>query len=71
MQDYDDEMNVYIPKFDESFICIIIPNKRGDNSVILTNEDCKEFMGKRVSMKWIAEKLKRKWAMKISPTSTV
>ena len=70
MSDYDKDFNVYIPKFTEKFICLIIPNKKGDNSVILTKEDCQEVMGKKVSMQWIADKLKKKWAVTISRTST-
>lgn len=70
MSDYDSDFNVYIPSFSEKYICIVIPNKSGDNGVVLTHEDCREVMGKKVSMKWIAEKLKKKWAMPISPTST-
>lgn len=70
MSDHDEDFNVYIPKFTEKFICLIIPNKKGDNSVVLTKEDCQEVMGKKVSMQWIADKLKKKWAVTISRTST-
>ena len=70
MQDYDKDFNVYIPEFSEKFICLVIPNKYGDNSVVLTREDCEPVMKSRVSMHWIAEKLKRKWEMKISRAST-
>ena len=70
MQDYDQNFDVYIPKFDEKFICLVIPNKEGDNSVVLTRDDCKEVMGSKVSLEWIAQKLRRKWEMKISRTST-
>lgn len=69
MNDYDPDFNVFIPLFTEKYICIIIPNKKGDNSVLLTREDCADVMGGKVSMQWIADKLKKKWAMKISPTS--
>ena len=70
MNDHDDDFNVYIPTFTEKFLCLFIPNKEGDNTVVLTREDCKDVMGKKVSMRWIADKLKKKWAMKISRTST-
>lgn len=69
MNDYDSDFNVFIPSFTEKYICIIIPNKKGDNSVLLTRDDCKGVMGSKVSMQWIAEKLKKKWAMPISPIS--
>jgi len=71
MKDYDKEFNVYIPSFTEQFICITLPNKSGDNSILLSNKDCEHVMGKKVSMLWLSEKLKKKWAMKISPISTV
>lgn len=70
MQDYDPNFDVYIPKFDEKYICLVIPNKTGDNSVLLSKDDCKEVMGSKVSLKWISQKLRRKWEMKISRTST-
>lgn len=70
MNDYDPDFNVFIPSFTEKYICIVLPNKQGDNSVLLTREDCAGVMGTSVSMQWIADKLKKKWAMKISPTST-
>jgi hypothetical protein len=70
MQDYDEDFNVYIPQFTEKYIMLIIPNKKGDNSVLLTKDDCADVMGSKVSMKWIANKLRRKWEMKISRTST-
>ena len=70
MQDYDDDFKVYIPEFTEDFIVIFLPNKKGDNNILLTNEDCKEVMGTKVSMEWIANRIKKKWATKISRTST-
>jgi len=70
MQDYDEDFMVYVPEFTEKFICLTFPNKKGDNSVVLTREDCIPVMKTKVSMKWIAEKLKRKWEMKIYPIST-
>ena len=70
MNDYDSNFNVFIPSFTEKYICIVLPNKKGDNSVLLTREDCMDVMGGSVSMQWIADKLKKKWAMEISPIST-
>jgi len=69
MIDYDIDFKVFIPSFTEKYICIIIPNKKGDNSVLLTRDDCSSVMGSKVSMQWIADKLKKKWEMKISPAS--
>ena len=70
MQDYDEDFQIYIPEFTEKFICLVIPNKKGDNSVVLTREDCEPVMKTKVSMKWNADKLKLKWEMKIYPIST-
>ena len=70
MQDYDEDFDVYIPEFTEKYIMLIIPNKDGDNSVLLTKDDCADVMGSKVSLKWISNKLRRKWEMKVSRTST-
>ena len=70
MRDHDKDMNIFIPKFTEEYLCLYIPNKKGDNAVVLTKEDCEGVMGTKVSMQWIADKLKKKWAMSTSPTST-
>ena len=70
MSDHDKDFKIYIPKFTEQYICVTIPNKKGDNSVLLSREDCEGVMGTRVSMQWIADKLKKKWELKISNRST-
>ncbi len=70
MQDYDEDFEVYIPEFTEKYIMLMIPNKKGDNSVLLTKDDCADVMGGKVSLKWISNKLKRKWEMKVSRIST-
>lgn len=70
MTDHDNNLNIFIPKFTEEFLCLYIPNKKGDNTVVLTREDCKDVMGSKVSMQWIADKLKKKWEMTLSQTST-
>jgi hypothetical protein len=70
VSDYDKEFNVAIPTFTEPFIILFIPNKTGDNCVLLSMDRCSSELGKKVSMQWIADNLSRKWAMKISPTST-
>ena len=36
MQDYDEDFMVYTVT--EKFICLVIPNKKGDNSVVLTRK---------------------------------
>ena len=60
-ENYDKNFSVSIPKFDTDFLLLFIPNKEGDNCVILTKEDTWEKRGNRVDMKWISKKLKRKW----------
>ena len=59
MSDHDKDFKIYIPKFTEQYIC-----------VLLSRKDCEDVMGTRVSMEWIADKLKAKWEMKISNRST-
>lgn len=58
---HDDSFDVMLPAFDNEYLIMFIPNKSGDNCVLMTNNDCTEMMGKKVSMKWIADRIKRKW----------
>jgi len=60
-ENYDKDFTVSIPKFDTDFLLLFIPNKEGDNCVILTRADTWEKRASRVDMTWIAKKLKRKW----------
>ena len=66
-----DGYSVGIPQFDEEFLLLCIANKKGDNCVVLTQEDCKESMGKSVDFKWIAQHLKRKFNVQYSPASNI
>ena len=66
-----DGYSVGIPQFDEDFLLLCIANKKGDNCVVLTKEDCKESMGKSVDFKWIAKHLKRKFNVQYSSTSNI
>jgi len=58
---YDQNMDVYLPSFISQYVIIFIPNKSGDNCVLMTREDCISSQETKVSMKWIAERIKRKW----------
>lgn len=69
-QDHAEDFSLLIPEFNEQYLIMYIPNKKGDNAVLLTREDCLSSMGSRVNMKWIAERIKTKWIMTTSPTST-
>lgn len=60
-ENYDKDFTVSVPKFDTDFLLLFIPNKEGDNCVILTRPDTWEKIGQRVDMVWISKKLKRKW----------
>jgi len=60
-ENYDKDFTVSIPKFDTDFLLLFIPNKEGDNCVILTRADTWEKRANRVDMVWISKKLKRKW----------
>lgn len=66
MEDHDKNFDVFIPEFTEDYIILFIPNKAGDNSIVLTLEDCLSEMGNKVSMEWLAKRIKRKWAMEYS-----
>lgn len=68
--EYDEVYDIDLPEFNEQFLILLIPNKPGDNTVVLSREDCKEKMGKKVSMAWVATRIKRKWTMNLSRTST-
>lgn len=60
-ENYDKDFTVSIPKFGTDFLIVFIPNKEGDNCVVLTKEDSWEKRDSRVDMIWISKKLKRKW----------
>lgn len=60
-ENYDKDFTVGVPYFDTDFLLLFIPNKEGDNCVILTRADSWEKRASRVDMTWIARKLKRKW----------
>ena len=61
VSEYDAEFNVFLPEFDDDYIILSIPNKGGDNCVLMDKASCKECMNQKVSMKWIATRIKRKW----------
>ena len=70
IQDYDKGFNLLLPKFNEQFLILFIPNKSGDNTILLSKEDCEMKMGSLVSMEWLSKYIKRKWNMTLSRTST-
>ena len=70
IQDYDEGFCVVLPRFEEQFLILSLPNKKGENNVVLTKDDCAEEMGSKVSLEWIAPRIKRKWITTTSPIST-
>lgn len=60
-ENYDKDFTVSVPKFDTDFLLLFIPNKEGDNCVVITRADSWERIESRVDMTWISKKLKRKW----------
>ena len=69
-QKHDNNFSLKVPEFNEQFLIMYIPNKSGDNAVLLSREDCLSSMGSLVDMKWIAKRIKRKWNMTLYLTST-
>ena len=65
-ENYDKDFTISIPKFDTDFLLVFVPNKEGDNCVILTRADTWEKIDERVDMVWISKKLKRKWNAKLT-----
>lgn len=63
---HDDNFDVFLPVFDNEYLIMFIPNKSGDNCVLMTKIDCSEMMGNKVSMKWISDRIKRKWNVRTS-----
>ena len=62
ISDYDDNFDVELPEFEDDYVILFIPNKSGDNCVLMDKASCNMCMGQKVSMKWIAQRIKRKWA---------
>ena len=62
VSEHDKEFDVFLPKFEDDYVILFIPNKVGDNCVLIDKASCTERMGQKVSMKWIAQRIKRKWA---------
>ena len=65
-ENYDKDFTVSLPRFDTDFLLLFIPNKEGDNCVILTRADSWERREDRVDMVWISKKLKRKWNARLT-----
>jgi hypothetical protein len=70
LQDSENYM-VDIPEFESEFLILAIANKRGDNCVVLTKEDCAGSMGESVDFQWIAKHLKRKFDVQYTPTPDI
>ena len=45
---HDDNFDVMIPEFNNEYLILFIPNKTGDNCVLMTCVDCLESMGSKV-----------------------
>ncbi len=64
MDDHID-MTVFIPEFDK-FLLMLIPNKKGDNFIVLDKAGCKDIIGKRVTFKEIANAIRRKTRFEVT-----
>lgn len=56
---------------DDLYVVYIIPNKEGDNCVLFKAKDVAPMSNKWVTFKWIAENLKKKWRITVSPSTSV
>ena len=65
-EEYNEDFSVSIPEFTDDYLIVFIPNKKGDNCVIITKQDCEGKMSSLVNLKWISTKLKRKWDARIT-----
>jgi len=48
------------PTHDADFYAILIPNKKGDNLILLTKSDLMSHSGQFLDFNWIASNLKKK-----------
>ena len=49
---YHNNGMVMMKRFDEDYLLLLIPNKKGDNFIVLRKEDCEEEMDNLVSFEW-------------------
>lgn len=70
VQDHSDEYEVSLPLFSEDYLILYIPNKEGDNCVVIDGKDC---IGRlTANFKWIALSLKRKFRInELNPNDNV
>tara|TARA_R100001463_G_scaffold28337_4_gene64863 strand:- start:22589 stop:22942 length:354 start_codon:yes stop_codon:yes gene_type:complete len=68
MRSYDKDFMVPIPNFETNYLILFIPNKEGDNCIILEERDGMVWNEDKVSLNWIALNLKRKWNAKLKTT---
>jgi hypothetical protein len=59
VQDHTDKHEVSLPLFSEDYLILYIPNKEGDNCVVIDGKDCLGQL--TINFKWIAVFLKRKF----------
>ena len=60
IQDHTEAHEVELPAIDEQYLILYIPNKRGDNCVVIDAKDCPS-VDTFVEFKWVAKHLKRKF----------
>lgn len=68
MRNYDKDFMVPIPGFDTNYLILFIPNKEGDNCIILEEKKGVVWNEDKVSLNWIANNLKRKWNARYKTT---
>ena len=59
MQDHTDKCEIYLSPFTEDYLILYIPNKKGDNCVVIDGADCTGQS--TIDFKWIASHFKRKF----------
>ena len=64
MEDHKD-MTVFIPEFDQ-FLLMLIPNKKGDNFIVLDHKGCESMMNQIVTFKQIANVVRRKTRFEVT-----
>jgi hypothetical protein len=64
MQDHKDA-TIDLPVFND-ILLMLIPNKKGDNFIVLDRKGCQSMMGRNITFKELAGAIKRKTRFEVS-----
>jgi hypothetical protein len=64
MQDHKDA-TIDLPVFND-ILLMLIPNKKGDNFIVLDQKGCKKMMGRNVTFKELADAIRRKTRFEVT-----